>query len=345
MSDYDTLKKIIPPDQALANKALSKSLQQVKKIFDTDLPSLASAVVNLETNKDLNLINALTEPVPAFVTNFTANLLAIGTGPNNTITTVDVIGIAAGNTVTIQMPAVVDVVTTLTDIGALDPLVGNGGTSSSSTNGVYTVMQYALGNAYTTDDGMGNVSITIPSPLPGQGTYGPDSSFGNVISNCFSNLISIANTAIINIASSYSTYALQANDASNAMATQLLINVQNSVAAGIDIGNVVNDISNADLQSNSISTVLSLASQLHDIGLDVTEGGAAEFFDAVANTSNLAGQAVVASMREGRNIALLNAVGIPLDTQLSDINVNSTVSNNISDGQYSVSQARANIIF
>ncbi len=344
MSSYDTLKKIIPPDQALANKALARGLQQVKQIFDADLPTLSAAVSQLESNKDLDLINDLTEPLPAAVTNFYSGILATGTGPGNTITLNDVIGIAAGNTVTVQMPTVTTVITTLSDMGALDNLTANGGTASSSNNGVYTVMQYALGNAYTTDDGMGNVTITIPSPLPGQGTYGPESSFGNVISNCFSNLISIANVTISNIATTYGTYALQANDATNAMATQLQFNVENSIAAGIDIANVVNDMANANLVANSVSTVLGLASQLHDIGLDVSEGGAAQFFDAVANTSTLSGQAVVASMREGRNIAVLNAVGITLDTQLVDVNANTTVANNISNGQYSVSEARANII-
>jgi hypothetical protein len=49
-------------------------------------------------------------------------------------------------------------------------------------------------------------------------------------------------------------------------------------------------------------------------------------------------------MREGRNIAVLNAVGIQLDTQLVDINPDTTVANNLQNGQYSVAEARANVI-
>jgi len=49
-------------------------------------------------------------------------------------------------------------------------------------------------------------------------------------------------------------------------------------------------------------------------------------------------------MREGRNIAVLNAVGIQLDTQLVDVNANTTVANNLQDAQYTVAQARANIV-
>ena len=76
MTTYNRLKKIIPPDQALANQALSRSLRQVKQIFDTDLPSVAEAVGRLESNKDLNQINALNTPIPLAVLSFVGNTLA-----------------------------------------------------------------------------------------------------------------------------------------------------------------------------------------------------------------------------------------------------------------------------
>lgn len=351
MTTYNTLKKIIPPDQALANQALSRSLRQVKQIFDTDLPSLSQAVARLESNKDLALINALTEPVPVAVTDFVGNTLATGTGPGNTLTTNDVIGIAAGATATTEITVTTQVVQELTDLGALNGLTANGGSSTSSTNGVYTVMEYCLAGAYTTqtliDPGPPpdyEYTITIPSPLPGQGTYGPSGSVSAVTSLAFANLIASANVVINTIASTYSAQAQTANDAFDSTASQLTLNVTNSIAAGIDIGNVVNDIANANLIPNSVSSALSLASQFHEIGLDITEGGQAQFFENVANTQNITGQAVIASMREGRNIALLNAVGIQLDTQLVDINPNTTVANNLQDGQYSVPEALGNIV-
>jgi hypothetical protein len=346
MTTYNTLKKIIPADQALANQALSRSLRQVKDIFNTDLPGVSEAVSNLESNKDLDLINTLATPIPAVVTNFVGNVLATGTGPGNTLTTNDVIGIAAGATATTAIATTSTVIQDLANIGALDNLTANGGTATSSVNGVYTVMSYCLANAYTTVNSVppDEYTITIPAPLPGQGTYGPDFSFGNVIDAAFANLIASANAVINGIVSTYSAQAAMANDAFSATAQQLVLNVDNCIAAGIDIGNVVNDPANANLVPNSVSTVLGLASQLHDIGLDVTAGGAAQFFENTANTSTLAGQAVIASMREGRNIAVLNAVGIQLDTQLVDVNPNTTVANNLQDGQYSVAEARANII-
>jgi hypothetical protein len=263
--------------------------------------------------------------------------LATGTGPGNTITINDVIGVAAGTTVNDELPVVTTVVSDLANIGALDPLTGNGGTPSSVLNGVYTIMQYCLANAYP--DGMGNIQLPTTNYFtPTANPYiGFDDAFGNA-------LIPAANTIIANIATFYANVVVLANDATNACAEQLNLNVINCTAAGIEIGNIVNDPANANLVSNSVTTSLSLASQLHDIGLDVSAGGAAQFFEQVANTTNLTGQAVIASMREGRNIAVLNAVGIQLDTQLIDVNANTTVANNLGDGQYTVAQAQANII-
>jgi hypothetical protein len=337
MTTYNNLKKIIPPDQALANEALSRSLRQVKEIFNTDLPSVAKAVSVLESNKDLDLINSLETPIPPVVANVWGSMFATGTGPGNSITINDVIGIAAGATVNETLPTVTETVAELADIGALDPLTGS--------QGVYTVMANVLANSYTsvTPGPPETYTIDIPSPLPGQGTYGPNQSFTVVIDAAFSNLISIGNLIISNISTNYSEQANICNQSIDAMAHQLELNVTNSLSAGIDIGNVVNDIANANLIANSVSVSLGLASRLHDIGLDITEGGAAQFFEATANTSNLPGQGVIASMREGRNIAVLNAVGIELDTQLVDVNPNQTVANNLGDAQYSVSEARANI--
>jgi hypothetical protein len=348
MSNYKTLKKIIPPDQALANQALSRGLQQVKEIFNTDLPSLARAVSVLESNKDLDLINTLETPIPSAVANIWGNTFATGTGPGNTITVNDVIGIASGVTVTTALPKVSNIVVELSDIGALDPLTGNGGTPNSNVNGAYTVMSYCLSGAYTSSSGGDPdpivFSVTIPNTIYFTGGSFSGATEADAINNAFAGLlIPKTNNLIANIANAYPEQAAQSNADTDAMANQLALNVTNSLAAGIDIGNVVNDIANANLVANSISTSLGLASRLHDIGLDVTEGGAAQFFESIANLSNITGQGVIAAMREGRNIAVLNAVGIPLDTQLPDLNPNQTVANNLSDGQYSVAQARANI--
>jgi len=348
MTTYNQLKKIIPPDQALANQALSRSLRQVKDIFETDLPALAQAASVLESNKGLDLINALETPLPPAVSNYWGNTFATGTGPGNTITVNDVIGIAAGATVTTALPEVANIVTELSSIGALDSLTGNGGTPGNTLNGAYTVMSYCLAGAYTSSSGTDPdpivYTVTIPTTDYFTGGSFSASTESGAINSAFAGLlIPTTNSLIANIANTYPEQATQSNADTDAMANQLVLNVTNSQLAGIDIANVVSNIANANLVANSVSTALGLTSRLHDIGLDITEGGSAQFFDAVANLSNITGQAVVASMREGRNIAVLNAVGIQLDTQIPDLNPNQTIANNLSDGQYSVAQAQANI--
>ena len=331
---YTTLKKIIPPDQALANEALSRSLRQVKDIFQTDLPTLAVVVTNLESNKDLDLINALTEPLPANVANYYANTFATGTGPGNSITVMDVIGTAAGNTINTELPTVISTVSALGNAGALVSLTANAGTAGSALNGLYTQMQYCLAEAY----GNNMTGITIPATAYFAG--GTFADFDDAFSN---GLIPAANSAISNIAVVNATAAATTNTAYANMATQLEYNVINCQAAGIDIGNLVSNIANANVESNSVSTVMSFVSDLHEIGLDVNQGGQSDFVQQVSNVSTLSGQAVIASMREGRNIAILNAAGIQLDTQVSDLNTTVSIAN-LGNAQYSVAEARANVV-
>ena len=63
---------------------------------------------------------------------------------------------------------------------------------------------------------------------------------------------------------------------------------------------------------------MSWTTNLHDYGVDVNKIGANVFIEAIANTSSLSGQAVVASLREGLNIQRMQESGMVLDTQLSD---------------------------
>jgi hypothetical protein len=316
MSDLNTLKKIIPPDQAVANKALSRGLQQVKRIFDTDLPELAPQVATLETVDDLPLILALTEPVPASVTAFYANTFATGTGPGNTVTVDDVIGVAAGTTVTSQLPLVTDGLQQLTALGAFVPLTANGGSSGSTDNGIYTLMNYALTGAYSN---AGNVQdITT---IPNTNYYAGPQVFGNVdlaFGTAGTGLVAVANSYINNVAanSSYTNTIASINSSYSATVNQLAINVTNCVLAGIDIANVAFDIANANLISNATTTTMNFVSSLHDLGLDIAPGGTASFIERVSDQSNITGQAVIASMREGRNIQRLNQIGILLDTQI-----------------------------
>jgi hypothetical protein len=71
-----------------------------------------------------------------------------------------------------------------------------------------------------------------------------------------------------------------------------------------------------DLQANSRSAIMGFGSNLQTIGKDVAPEGQAEFFAALADTSNIYGQAIISSFREGRNMAALDRAGIGTDTQI-----------------------------
>lgn len=333
MTEYDRLKKIIPPDQALANQALSRSLRQIKKITETDLPTIARVVSSMENNSGLTDINALTSPLPTAVSTFFSTTFATGTGAGNIITIDDMIGIAAGNTVVAELPVVTQSISTLAAANALNSLTANAGNPASVNNGIFTQMEYTLGNAY------GNAPV-IPATV-----YWAGGSFLDYDDALGNGLIPAANTAINSIASINSDQVANSNQATDAVASQLLINQNNLVAAEIDIGNIVlGDWANSNIQSNQQTAALMLGIQLHSIGQDIEEGGAAQFFEQVANLNSVSGQAVIASMREGRNIALFNSAGLGIDAQLSDVNANTPIANNLSTAQSSPSQARANIV-
>lgn len=310
MSDLDTLSKIIPPDQALANKALAISMQQVKNIFGTTTPELAPTVAALETNKGLDLIQNLDTPIPTSVQDFYKQNLATGTGPGGSLVITDVIGTAAGTTHNTQLPIATDILSTLSNIGALNSLTANGGSATSSSNGVYTVMEYCLNGDYTTTippvppDVDPTISITIPAPLPGAGTY---TSYDDAFTI---GLLPAANAAIANIVAANGNLVTQANDTYTAMAEQLSMEKENQSAAQINF---------SELAANSKTSTMGLVSNLHELGQDVAPGGAAEFLELTANLSSLPGQAVVSSMREGRNITLLQNIGIALDTQIPPV--------------------------
>lgn len=333
MTEYDRLKKIIPPDQALANQALSRSLRQIKKITETDLPTIARVVSSMENNSGLTDINALTSPLPTAVSTFFSTTFATGTGAGNIITIDDMIGIAAGNTVVAELPVVTQSISTLAAANALNSLTANAGNPASVNNGIFTQMEYTLGNAY------GNAPV-IPATV-----YWAGGSFLDYDDALGNGLIPAANTAINSIASINSDQVANSNQSTDAIAEQLLINQDNLTAAEIDIANIViGDWANSNIQSNQQTAALMLGIQLHSIGQDIEEGGAAQFFEQVANLNSVSGQAVIASMREGRNIALFNSAGLGIDAQLSDVNANTPIANNLSTAQSSPSQARANIV-
>ena len=285
-----TLKLIIPPDQAVANKALSRSLQQVKRITNTTLPALGTALVAVEPINSLPAVANLTTPVPSSVKTFYQSQLGQGSGPNGTILLVDVIGAGSGYIIAGNLITVATSISNLQTAGSLTTL-------SACYDNMLGTLGNVFGNAYA---GPGNV--VIPSG-PGAGAY---DSWDDAFST---GLLPAANAAISTIVASNSATVNIANSAWANIILSLNNQHVNQISAELDFAN---------LQPNSKSATMSFASSLHDYGLDVSEGGANQYLVAVADSSNLGGQCILASLQEGRNLASLNDAGMQLDTQLSD---------------------------
>jgi hypothetical protein len=225
-----------------------------------------------------------------------------------------VIGTAAGAVQNIELPIVTATMSNLATANAFYTLTFDDGNPNSAVKlGVFTVMNYVLNGAYNQSNPNPSPppaelgEIIIPAPQPGAGTYGPANSAPSLYASVFDVLIPIAASDISNIATTNSTNVAITTSAFGNMAAQLEREKTNQAKAQIDFAN---------LQPNATSSVLSFASSLASYGKDVEPGQAADYINSVADVSNQTGQAIIASMREARNIAALGAVGVPTDTQL-----------------------------
>jgi hypothetical protein len=312
---YEQLKKIIPADQALANKALQAGLEQVKAIFDSTTPTLGVAINGLESNKGLNLINSLTTPIPTAVKNFYEQTYTTGTGENGTLLLVDIIGSAAGWVINDSMSNAVSVMSSLSTAGALSTL-------TNGTNGLFTVMQNTIDGDYTVFVPPDGYSILIPPGLPGAGAYGSyDDAFDT-------GLLPAGYSLIANIIANNSSSTSTANTDWSNMAAQIAGEITIFPKAGGSFENLT-----SGLVPNSLVTGLPY------YGLDTAVGGTAWFFESIADVSTQGGQAVISTMREARNQLKLQLARIQTDIVVDDVVPEPQAT--LSSGQYTVSEAVA----
>jgi hypothetical protein len=321
MSTYNQLRRIIPPDQALANKGLQAGLEQVKNIFDTTVPTLAAATEGLESNTDLSAINALTQPLPANVVNYYTQTLANGSGVDGLLLLTDVLGSITGVNISEPLSNTTAILNSMTSEGDFTAL-------TNGTNGVYTVMETTITGIYSTEDPFnpGSWTTTIPIGLPGAGSYGGGSE-SESIGNAFSQGLNPAMVSTVNsIVASNPVQVAQTTANFTVICNQLLTEKINLARADIQFGNLL---------PNTVpwSLVYSLASD----GLDIVEGGTAFVLQSVANTATQGGQAMISTMREARNQVRLNSAGMQTDITISDEYPEPEADLGIS--QYTVAQA------
>jgi hypothetical protein len=293
------MSRIIPADQALATKAFVRALGQIKNIAATTLPRLSQAMLAIETNTGLTSIETLTEPVPPSVQSFYESSLGQGSGPDGQLLLTDVIGSPSGRTLISGFETMTQVLSDLTASGALDQLLDS--------QGAYTVMENTQAGVYT-QLVMGLYRVVIPGGLPGAGTYGDYATAQEAEDDAFvTGIIPATATIIAAIVAANPGPVGQAVSAQISMAQELQRQDNNITLAQISIN---------EYPADSTSSVMSFAGNLHEYGVDVSDGGANEILTNIANLATLSGQALIASLREGRNILALQAAGIETDTQL-----------------------------
>jgi hypothetical protein len=311
MITYERLSKIIPADQALACKAMSVSLQQIKNIDTQSLPQLAAAFVNTVTTKDLDQINALTTAVPPSVAQFYIDNYATGTGTGNTLVLTDLLGAAVGVTYIDQLN---NVVTTLNSMG-------NG--LSNLTN-IYTRMENTVNGVY------GNAvagPVTIPAGYAAGVYANADIAFSTA-------LISNAVVEIGNIVIAYPTETTSLNTEFDTMAQKIITETDNLTLATINI---------AELNTDDRSPVMSFVESLPEYGINKEQNGPTWFLEQVSDLNTLGGQAIVGCLREGQNLAVLNNVGIGVDTSIPSESSSPNPVANLIPSTYTESQA-ANLV-
>ena len=282
MITLNRLQNIIPPDQALANKALATSLKQIGGITNLSLPQLSLATGAVQTTRDLPQITALTEATPASVANYYINSLATGTGTNNDILITDILGTAGGFVSTQALTETLEILS---------------GMNTTNLSSIYVVMSDVVNGVYG-DPVTG--PVIIPSG-PYAGTY---TDANEVFST---QLIPAAQTEIGVIVNVYPSEVDQLNTLWDNMADQLVLESGLQSAANLVF---------ADLTANQKSSIYGFIYSLPSYGLDTKQGGITQFLESVCDLTTFTGQAVVACLRQAQNQAALGLAGIVVSSRV-----------------------------
>lgn len=282
MMTLDRLQNIIPPDQALANKALSTSLKQIGGIANLTLPQLSETVAQLQTTRDLPQITALTEAVPASVANYYTSTLASGTGTNNNILITDILGTAGGY---VSAPALTETLAILATM------------NTANLASIYTIMDDVVNGVY-------GDPVLGPVVIPGGPYAGTYTDANDVFST---QLIPGAQNEITLLVSLYPTEVARLNELWDSMADQLSTEFALQAQANLVF---------ADLTANQKNSIYGLIYSLPTYGLDTKQGGITEFLESVCDLNTFTGQAITAALRQARNQSALGNAGIVVSDRI-----------------------------
>jgi hypothetical protein len=293
MTALDRLSQMIPPDIALANKALAVSMKGITGISNTLLPTFAKTVSKTQTMVGLPLVNAQTSAVSPATASYYTSALAGGSSVNGTYVISDFLGTAAGLPGTAVLTETLALfsemnLTTLTLIYN-QMLESANGTLGPTDSGPIIIPTGPAAGTY--------VGTPVdPPPTPPAPQYNPTALDGAIAA-----LIAAANAEIVALVAEYPTQTTQLNTGWNELAHQLVQEPINQAKANLVWNQLI---------PNSQQTVLSLIQSLPDYGLDTAVGGQAQFFELLADINTLAGQCIIGLFRQGPTATALRASNI-----------------------------------
>lgn len=315
-SGCEELGKIVPPDQAVAIKAVQVSLQQITGITLSNLPALAQVVRgtpprawNVKFSYLANDLVAYGSPI-AIAYRAQKNVPA-GIDINNTEywlpTSLGGLSTMAG------LPAIQSQTSVLPASVISEYIAMATGTGPNGTINVCDVIGLAID--YNNFASLFESATAAIQSMPSSAdltnlivAYQDMLGAGNNTS--MQTYINNANTAIQNIANhslhpEYTSYVETLNSAFSSMAGILSKQQTYLTHAGIDYFNI---------QSNDKSVIYSFVMSLPGYGTQVEPCGAAYFLNQVADTSVIGGQAIVGTMREGTNNQRFGATQLGVNT-------------------------------
>ena len=272
----------------------------------------AAYTKKLGTLKGLDLINGpSTTPVPAAVPTFYLTQLAKGSGPNGTFVTTDFFGSAAGIPYNEYLTTVNNTMSALISAGTLTSLTS-----------IYSQMISVLTDVFGTPP-----TITIPSG-PAAGVY-------TTYNAALAALISAADAAV--------GTAISAMGATTTATLNTAWYAMTSHSANEDTFQTLAAIDYATLTAGAQLPITAFIPALGGYGQETQEGMAAEFLEAIANTANQYGQAMVGALREGRNTAGINAVNLKIDNAVPSLPIAVPPQATLSSSEYTPAEARAQV--
>lgn len=333
------LRGILPDNIAVANGALARSLGQVKGITNSTPTALGSSLEDLETLKDLDLLeNQETYVTDAIKTYWTdtygtdsTDNISLATGNAGQYKLSDVIGFAAGYNSAAPLKHTENLLQEMKDADELDDIIGS--------NGVYATIIAFCGDTWTTDNGTEEVSatewyVTIPaSYMVGYITtrlFSSSTSATAAREACWAHITS----AIASVLNTFTSNTRAVTIASNSTRwnEQLIREYR------------INEKMNQDLDTvfSSDDIAINFAFSLPSQGLDTSEGGSAELLERIMNYDSLGGQAAIAAMREGRNQVRLNTANVQQDGFIDTTAVEDPAQ--LSTAQYTSAEALDRVI-